>query len=321
MNNITFLIQCSIVLMIISVFVTAANDDTDDDFADFNIGRSELKTMVPLTLLPSETGALCLDGSPYGFYFVPSTTGSKSWTIMIQGGGWCYNETLCYARSKTRLGSSKFFRKKAGCNCMNVNDKNEIEKDCNCIYMPYGDGASFSGYRKDPWHVVEDGKEVGELYFRGFTNIQETLTYAFKHLNLDQAENVILTGGSAGGLSTFLHSDYVANRLKEEAPNAAPLKSAPVVGFFLDHPNYVHSSSSYPNWMNYIYHMQNLTVGALMPECLKTYAETPYYVSKFYSFKPIEDILFNTSLIYVIHSPVFHVPSYGAIYQDTIFRF
>ena len=94
-----------------------------------------------------------------------------------------------------------------------------------------------------------------------------------------------------------------------------------VVGFFLDHPNYVHSSSSYPNWMNYIYHMQNLTVGALMPECLKTYAETPYYVSKFYSLKPIEDIFFNTSLIYVILSPVFHVPSYGAIYQDTIFRF
>ena len=204
---------------------------------------------------------------------------------------------------------------------MNVNDKNEIENDCNCIYMPYGDGASFSGYRTDPWHVVEDGKEVGELYFRGFTNIQETLTYAFKYLNLDQAENVILTGGSAGGLSTFLHSDYVADRLKEEAPNAAPLKSAPVVGFFLDHPNYVHSSSSYPNWMNYIYHMQNLTVGALMPECLKTYAETPYYVSKFYSLKPIEDIFFNTSLIYVILSPVFHVPSYGAIYQDTIFRF
>ena len=34
MNNITFLIQCSIVLMIISVIVIAAKEDTDDAFAE-----------------------------------------------------------------------------------------------------------------------------------------------------------------------------------------------------------------------------------------------------------------------------------------------
>jgi hypothetical protein len=49
----------------------------------------------------------CLDGSPYGFYFQKSKTGSTKWTISIEGGGWCYDEQECYSRSKMALGSSK----------------------------------------------------------------------------------------------------------------------------------------------------------------------------------------------------------------------
>ena len=67
---------------------------------------------VPLTLLPQDEGALspaCLDGSPYGFYYVPaSDPSSTSWTINIQGGGRCYDGAGCYDRSLTRLGSSKY---------------------------------------------------------------------------------------------------------------------------------------------------------------------------------------------------------------------
>jgi len=49
---------------------------------------------APLTLLPQDKGdesPACLDGSKYGFYFNPSTTGSTKWTISIEGGGWCYD--------------------------------------------------------------------------------------------------------------------------------------------------------------------------------------------------------------------------------------
>jgi len=44
----------------------------------------------PLTLLPQDAGdesPACLDGSPYGFYFTPSKSGSTKWTISIEGGG------------------------------------------------------------------------------------------------------------------------------------------------------------------------------------------------------------------------------------------
>ena len=48
--------------------------------------------------------------------------------------------------------SLKGWGKTGGCGCMNtVGDG--LDEDCNCIYMPYGDGASFSGYRAKPWPV------------------------------------------------------------------------------------------------------------------------------------------------------------------------
>eukprot|EP01051_Picozoa_sp_SAG22_P001898 SAG22_NODE_78_length_22065_cov_7.473095_17_plen_365_part_00 len=315
-----------------------------------------LESSAPLTLLPQDKGnesPACLDGSPYGFYFNPSKTGSTKWTISIEGGGWvgsfapsththtntqsrahrsrphprvppltpqppvlpsrplaltflrtppspvllarprphppksissspvcslfrlppgrahtqCYDEQDCYGRSKMALGSSKGWAKTAGCGCMNtVGDG--IDEDCNCIYMPYGDGASFSGYRPDPWPVPGSNGET--LTFRGIKNIDGVIDWAMKN-GLTKATEFVLTGGSAGGLSTFLHADRVAGRLEAEAPDCKLIRAAPVVGYFLDHGNFKHTTgepntptwhqANYTTWMRYIYKMQNLTFG------------------------------------------------------------
>ena len=66
---------------------------------------------------------------------------------------------------------------------------------------------------------------------------EATLDYAFQKLGMNNARQVVLTGGSAGGLSTFLHADYVAARVSKEAPMAFT-KAMPVVGYFLDHKNF-----------------------------------------------------------------------------------
>merc|ERR1712032_420780 len=141
------------------------------------------------------------------------------------------------------------------------------DHDCNCIFMPYGDGASFSGFRAKPWPVPSNSSEV--LYFRGIKNFDATMDWAFAH-GLDKATEFVLTGGSAGGLSTFLHADRIAARLAKEAPNCKHIRAAPNVGYFLDHDNFRHDSNNYTAYMKYIYHMQNLTFGAgggLMPSC------------------------------------------------------
>jgi len=149
--------------------------------------------------------------------------------------------------------------------------------------MPYGDGASFSGFRKDVWPVPGGGN----LTFRGIKNFDATVAWALDH-GMTEATEFVLTGGSAGGLSTFLHADRVAAVLRAKAPNCKKIRAAPVVGYFLDHDNFRHTTgvpntntwghANYTTWMKYIYHMQNLTFGAdggLTKACQEKHPEAP----------------------------------------------
>ena len=150
-----------------------------------------------ITLLPLSTGAAALDGSPYGFYFARPATPSTKWTISIMGGGWCVTLQDCVHRARGSLGSSKsYIRKPSSCHCMNAGAKDVDPHSCNCIMLPYLDGASFSGYREKPWAVP--GMAGKHLYFRGARNLDATLDYAFAHLGLRTATELVLTGGSAG---------------------------------------------------------------------------------------------------------------------------
>ena len=243
-----------------------------------------LKDSADLYLLPQpdpESSPACLDGSPYGPYFRKSPTNSTKWTVSIEGGGWCYNETLCYERSKTQLGTSTVWPKTSGCQCMNPLPDGTLDANCNCLFMRYGDGASFSGFRAKPWPVPSAPGKT--LTFRGIKNFDATMDWAFAH-GMTEATEFVLTGGSAGGLSTFLHADRIAARLAAEAPKCAKVRAAPVVGYFLDHDNFAHSGygNTYTGWMEYIYKMQNLTFGgdaggALSPDCGAAFPFAPSY--------------------------------------------
>merc|ERR1719329_48807 len=226
--------------------------------------------------------------------------GSTKWTINIQGGGWCYDEDKCFKRSQGNLGSSTFFNPTSGCGCMNVNEDGSMDNNCNCIFMPYGDGASFSGFRAEPWPVPSNTSQ--KLYFRGIKNFDATMDFAFQN-GLDKATEFVLTGGSAGGLSTFLHADRVAERLSKEAPDCKHVRAAPNVGYFLDHDNFKHDDNNYTAWMKYIHHMQNLTSGAdggLLPACEKAYPETKHYCfmsPHMEQFKPVQSESQNGAMI------------------------
>ena len=236
-----------------------------------------------LVLVPQDKGALspaCLDGSPYGFYFVPSPTNSTKWTVSISGGGWCYNESLCLERAGTGLGSSKKWAQQMGCGCMNLKDgatwedEDPIDHDCNCIYSPYCDGASFAGYREAPWPVPDSPGQA--LTFRGIKNFDALMDATLERMG-GTAEELVLTGGSAGGLSTFLHLDRAAKRFD---PKKTRVTGAPVVGYFLDHDDFFKDENNYTAWMKYIYGMQNLTSGpdgGLSEACVEANPEDPHY--------------------------------------------
>lgn len=156
----------------------------------------------------------------------------------------------------------------------------------------YSDGASFSGFRAEPWAVPNSTDTVT---FRGIKNLDGVIDFAMAH-GMNKATEFAVTGGSAGtcaiaslhsfrqsqfgqprncstskflrnlqpafasdmlcadvntdvalcgragGLSTFLHADRIANRLKAEAPNIKRITAMPVVGYFLDHDNFAHTT-------------------------------------------------------------------------------
>ena len=147
-----------------------------------------------------------------------------------------------------------------------------LDMDCNAIYLPYGDGASFAGYREAPW-AVPGTNGTNKLWFRGIKNLDATLEWALQH-GLGRATELVVTGVSAGGLSSFLHVDRIAARVREVNPSIK-VRGAPVVGFFLDHPNFVNdAATSYTAEMAYLYNMQNLTFGSdggVMQGCAAAY--------------------------------------------------
>lgn len=93
------------------------------------------------------------------------------------------------------------------------------------IIVPYCDGALHQGYAKEPIRYKDT-----TLYFRG-AKITRSL---FEALNADyglfSSSKVVLTGGSAGGLATFIWSNYLRSKL--HFPNA--LYTIPDTGVFLN---------------------------------------------------------------------------------------
>lgn len=260
--------------------------------------RPTAATTSDITLLPLESGAAALDGSPYGFYFVRYSGHVQAyknrWTISIEGGGWCVGHEDCYSRSQQKthdgkpgsLGSSTPYRgQQHGCSCMNTNASDVVKDGCNCILMLYLDGGSFSGNVDKP--VAVPGRPGKYLHYKGLRNLDATLDYAFANLGLGQATELVVTGGSAGGLSTFLHVDRISGRMKKEAKNCKLITAAPVVGYFLDHANYQEEhppvegkvnyphSGNYSSWMKTVYQDQNITA-ALLPKCLEAFRDEPH---------------------------------------------
>eukprot|EP01084_Bolivina_argentea_P226257 382200_1 len=231
-----------------------------------NIGNG-----VSLIDYANTTGAVCLDGSP-GLYYIGKGTGDgiNKFLIYFQGGGWCSGVNVssgigfdsCSHRRTTSLGSTKGDSKTKnleGTFGMSINETlNPTMYNWNHIYVEYCDGGSFSGNRKDA--II--GNE-GPLYFRGKRILDAVLDSLNKHNNLNSATDIVISGGSAGGLATFLHTNYIANKY----PNKK-IVSLPNVGFFIEYNGYDASKpTNYANGLEWIYNNMNVSSSILDNDC------------------------------------------------------
>ncbi|GER28183.1 pectinacetylesterase family protein [Striga asiatica] len=170
-------------------------------------------------------GAVCLDGSPPAYHFDKgSGAGINNWLVHIEGGGWCNNKTTCFARKSTRLGSSKQMAKQVVFSGIFSNKPkfNPDFYDWNRIKVRYCDGASFTG-------DVEEVDPTTKLYYRGariFVAIIEDLLAK----GMKNAQNAILSGCSAGGLTSILHCD----NFKSLLPLGTKVKCFADAGFFIN---------------------------------------------------------------------------------------
>lgn len=80
--------------------------------------------------------------------------------------------------------------------------------------------------------VVYNGRP---LYYRGYRNLRATLEYLLTMASpsLSAATHVLVSGSSAGGLTTYLHIDAIAEAVHAVNPGAV-VKALPEVGFFID---------------------------------------------------------------------------------------
>ncbi len=265
-------------------------------------------------------GALCLDGSTPGMYFRPARdpAHARKWVLYLHGGGWCYDEDDCAARAYTFLGSSTRFPKTLGFASGPVGPDpatNPTFGAWNHALLMYCDGASFAGDRADTVSWADPARPGHNmtLYFRG----RRILEFALDQLlpgtaaatasttpsggyGLGSATHVLLSGGSAGGLATYLHADFVQNHLR--AWSAAhgvqsPLvqyRAAPVSGYFLKHSTGgAAPQPTYPDELEYVFHMQNASRG-VNADCLAAQAHGQEHLCIFanYSYKHTKTPMF-----------------------------
>ncbi|KAJ6294667.1 hypothetical protein OIU76_022700 [Salix suchowensis] len=173
----------------------------------------------------SKIGGFCLDGSLPAYHLHRGFgAGARNWLLQFEGGGWCNDIQSCLERAQTRRGSTLYMNKLEDFNGILSNNAslNPDFYNWNRVKLRYCDGGSFSGDAK-----FDNGTSV--LYFRG-KKIWEAIILDLLPQGLMHARKALLSGCSAGGLSSFLHCENFARIL----PRNTSVKCLSDAGFFMD---------------------------------------------------------------------------------------
>lgn len=209
-------------------------------------------------LLPTETGAVCLDGSPGGGYFSPGTApGANKWLVFHQGGGWCGSHENCWQRSLTALGSSKgwgptYTDRYEGSRLFETPPFDAF----NVFYAMYCDGGSWTGDAEGSFTNATTGA-THTVQYRGQRLLDALLTHLLDVQGMAGADEVLYAGCSAGALTAYLHLDYVAARLP---PTVRKVRGLADAMFSLQHDD-VRGQPTYQDHMRWGYGAWNSSGG------------------------------------------------------------
>jgi ribosome maturation protein SDO1 len=165
-------------------------------------------------------GAVCLDGSPGGGYIRRGDP--AHWIIFHQGGGWCTSDLDCAARANCSATKPGCITGR-GCCAMGSSTvwgptytdsyegaaifSDPAFSNHTIFYAMYCDGGSWTG---DMTATVPVGGAT--VHYRG-RRLLDALLDALLAEGLGKASTLLYGGCSAGGLTAYLHADYVASRM------------------------------------------------------------------------------------------------------------
>ncbi|KAL6533697.1 hypothetical protein OROHE_013530 [Orobanche hederae] len=182
----------------------------------------------PIRWIPSAVskGAVCMDGSPPAYSHEKGyESGANNWFIYIEGGGWCESTHECKNRSQGHMGSSVHRLNNKNYYSGGLLGQNQTYNpdfyNWNRVYLVYCDGSSFLG-------DVDEVDPQTNLTYRG-SRVFNALMEELLAKGMNNADNAILAGSSAGALTTILHCDNFRALL----PNANRVKCISDSGFFL----------------------------------------------------------------------------------------
>jgi len=182
--------------------------------------------------LAEERGAQCLDHSPAGYYI--RVQDPQHWVVFLEGGGLCVETVDCIIRAvDSPTGSSKYWH-----NHTTPENNHMLTEDSplnpfanwSHVYLPYCSGDTWLGNSKGP-HLTLLG-----LQMSGHLILETALERLANTTAFAKATEVVLGGTSAGGIGTFHHADWFAEKVGQLAAAAgatAPRVAAfPVEGIF-----------------------------------------------------------------------------------------
>jgi hypothetical protein len=170
--------------------------------------------------IADEFGAKCTNGEPPAYY-ISRNESSDKWVLFLEGGGWKFPkkmsaETNLYSPTTADIGGI-------------MGSDPALNPDFyswNRVFMHYCDGTSMGSSRTDPITVQNRDGSQGQIWWRGRNCFNAVIATIMRNENMSAASEVILVGGSAGGLAVFYNIDHLATLL----PSTVRLTGQPGAG-------------------------------------------------------------------------------------------
>lgn len=184
--------------------------------------------------------AVCNDGTQADYIFRPGVgKGVKRWIVNLAGGGSCGTSADCaarYAQTKGLMSNEGVIEgmvAAGGQSGMNSTDPkvNPDFYDANWALVSYCSSDAWTGDTAgDPALPTSD---VKHWHFRGREIVKAVIADLLSR-GMDQADEILLMGTSAGGYGTVMNADDVAKMIPASARYLALVDA----GFFVDYPSY-----------------------------------------------------------------------------------